>query len=171
MNATYPLPNCAYKAWTNLDRETATNWQLAMVEAVRNAIHVNKLFYAGEVYDHVLAIFRAGGWINEEDLSRGIKRVERGDFGMEVYYARQTMERWDEEDSVVSLKGHFLAGNVFKAIRMNGTRYSTAEVLEASDPFNIKVKLTKRGSRNRWHATINAHCLKAIVDQSKLNAS
>lgn len=66
---------------------TPTERQLTVIAAVQSALDT-KLFYTVDVVAHCKAYL----CVTEEQAAVGIERVENGDLGMDLYYARRYLE-------------------------------------------------------------------------------
>lgn len=88
MNATaYTLPESTYKDWTRNEHPdfVPTDRQKLVMDVVRQALDAG-LYYSSEVREFAKGILKP----TEQELARG-SGVEGGEFGMDVYYARQTL--------------------------------------------------------------------------------
>jgi len=93
MLGSYELPKNCFEDWrgaNGLDFKPTSRQQLVL-DATQKALDKG-LFYGVDVRAFVAQELE----VPEETLALGTKRVEGGNFGMDVYYARQSLEKRSE---------------------------------------------------------------------------
>ena len=103
--------------WHELEcgRATPDADEQRLIDAVAAAVD-SGLFYSDEVFTHVAAAL--GDWLppnagGPDDMTRSI-RTERGDNGMEVYYARRVLDRTRKLARDREIIDHLTIGQEFK---------------------------------------------------------
>lgn len=99
----YELPESTYDDWARNETRgfQPTERQKLVIDAVRSALDVGKLYYTKDVYAYCLNILLP----SVETLAKNAKSVEGGEFGMDLYYARQYLDaqkRFAMEDELNS---------------------------------------------------------------------
>jgi hypothetical protein len=142
----YPLSDDAYTTWVPIaagHREPVAHEQ-RLIDATQQALD-SGLFYSSEVKAFVKADF--GDYLRPEDAARNRSNVEGGDFGYEVYYARQVIDaraaakRLADAEAALNLKpGTVLGSLVFSDYKLN-----TKCVVESVENSVVEIK-GKRGA-------------------------
>ncbi len=153
----YPFTtsNDAADKWEPVEAERAEpdGHMQRLMDAVAEAID-GGLFYTSDVFD---AVAKSLGDYFEYPNDPEIRRVEGGVRGMEVYYARGALNARRERAANREAVKLFAVGQKLKELRFGVSRYSTGEVVGVfRESGEVKLHLTKRGSRNRWEITVGA---------------
>jgi hypothetical protein len=134
-------------------RVEPTEEQARLIAAVETALGEG-LFYSNEVKARVKDLVP----FSDAALNSRTRNVEGGDAGYEIYLAREVVERRKEEAAIAEAakRVQFKEGDKIKNLRIGGDRFSTATVTKVTDGGHYELSLVKRGTKNRWKATLNA---------------
>jgi hypothetical protein len=134
-----------------------------IIEEVARALD-DGLYYNKDVFERVTSRLH----FTDELLKSGLDRVERGNVGMEIYYARHALqcERSRIADREAFERRAFKIGDTFKQIRLNSQKFSTATLTEVQGPHSIALHLKKRGTHNYWTCSVPARVLDTSITES-----
>lgn len=132
-------------------RREPAPWDHALRRVVEMALD-NGLFYNADVFEFVLKHIP----VTESDLLIEKSRVERGSFGMEVYYCRKASETAREKAARIEAAKGFSLGQVIKAVLVGGHRLSTVTLTSISADGFLAFAAKKRGSPREWNGTCSA---------------
>lgn len=147
--------NNPFRLYAMADVHFVPNWeQKMMIDAVEKAL-LDSVFYTSDMYQRVTA--ELAPYLTPELLKQGAERVENGDFGMDIYYARKAVEellaRNANTEALLKLvvSGLLIAGKKIKNFNYGSKRFSTITVNELDMSNGIVSFIgTVRGSSKRW---------------------
>lgn len=159
-----PSQNEGYKEWRRnecADFQPSPRQQIIM-DAVRQALSEG-LYYTNDVRPRVAQILGVTGDV----LSRGALRVEGGDFGMDVYYARQALEAQQRHTAIAksAAEMRLKVGDVIGATMFNDYKLNhKTEVIEVAAANEYRLK-ARRGAATVTF-TANAHSLRIGIERA-----
>lgn len=159
-----PSQNEGYKEWRRnecADFQPSPRQQIIM-DAVRQALSEG-LYYTNDVRPRVAQILGVTGDV----LSRGALRVEGGDFGMDVYYARQALDAQQRHTAIAksAAEMRLKVGDVIGATMFNDYKLNhKTEVIEVAAANEYRLK-ARRGAATVTF-TANAHSLRIGIQRA-----
>jgi len=144
MKQQYHLPANVYNDWNACEFRvfTLTDRQLLVVNAVREAVDVKGLFYSSEVFDFCIERLKP----SDADKLKGLGKVERGEVGMDLYYARKYLDaqkRFQNEDEAHALLRPYV-GMKLGSLVFQDFKLTTSWVVKAVDGPRVTL-IGKRG--------------------------
>lgn len=164
MTLQYHLPEDTYHDWNSCEFRNyqVTPRQALVVEAVKQAVQVQGLFYSSDVYDFCIKLLKP----NDGDRKAGLGYVERGHVGMDLYYARKYLDaqaRFQKEDEAwARLKpqvGMKLGTLVFQDLKV-----STSWVITAITDSSLS--MAGKSGRNGVSCTCSALSVRYCMDRA-----
>lgn len=159
-----PTQNEGYNEWRRnecADFQPSARQQIVM-DAVRQALSEG-LYYTNDVRPRVAQILGVTG----DDLSRGALRVEGGDFGMDVYYARQALEAQQRHTAIAksAAEMRLKVGDVIGATMFNDFKLNhKTEVIDVAAANEYRLK-ARRGAATVTF-TANAQSLRIAIERA-----
>jgi len=169
----YVFAKDEHKRWhqRDADRNIVLDPQMRrVVAAVREARKTK--FYTQEIYDTVLE--STGDFFRPEDRTLGLQRVERGEVGMAIYYARDVVDEQDKNAAIDAARSELALqpGLLIGTVMFNDFKVVNRAAIKAIDGRVVTVE-AKRG-RNIIHFTTDALAIKnaiaRAVEQGKRKA-
>lgn len=146
-----PTQSEGYKEWRRnecADFQQSGRQQIVM-DAVRQALSEG-LYYTNDVRPRVAQILGVTG----DELSRGALRVEGGDFGMDVYYARQALEAQQRHTAIAksAAEMRLKVGDVIGATMFNDFQ---VEPQDGSDRGRGRQRIPAEGTPRRGDGDVH----------------
>ena len=161
----YALPVNVFDDWRGAEglAFVPSDRQRIVLQAVERALSEG-LFYSTEIRARCAELLQP----SEADKARGAKRIEGGDFGMDVYYARGSLEakkrHQQQAETLRALRPN--VGDFYGVLVFNDYKVSRAcKVEEVSDEGEIVLSLC-RGSRPGWRVTVSAVQIAYAMDRA-----
>jgi hypothetical protein len=158
----WPFTDDPYVRWTPVvRRQQQPNADMQqLIDATQAAVD-DGLKYADEVYASVVA--RMAARLTPELLARGATRVERGNFGMEIYYARKYLDALQLEqrladafEQLAAQPGMHLGPLIF----LDQKQTSACYVVRVDDHSGL---ITVRGKRGRHEVQVESTALQILA--------
>ncbi|AOU98254.1 hypothetical protein BI364_10040 [Acidihalobacter yilgarnensis] len=158
----YPFPentNQASMIWNDIqnERRESEPERLILMAVITEALDEG-LFYTTDVFSYVeKRMGETFAYPNDPEL----KSVENGIRGMEVYYARRCVEQWraDTRNEVAAATLNVRVGQKYRNLQLGSQRFSSGVITARFPKGQVKLLLTKRGSKHRYEATVGAASL------------
>lgn len=155
--APYPLSSSSHEAgnrWRPVQAliEPPAPYMQELMDTVKKHRDAG-LFYTDEVLAAVIKDYR--GRLTDEEIRRGRDRVEGGVFGMEVYYARGTIDAQHQRQLVLQAEATLnpTPGMVLGSLIFNDYKLSTGCKIESISGRDIKIS----GKRGRYTVTFTTN--------------
>lgn len=147
--------------------------QTLLMNAVGKALDA-ELTYTSDVFAFVVK--ELGDLLSNEVLSAGKDRsisTENGDFGMDIYYCRQTIETLLKRQANKAAMAHWnlVPGNKIKSFNYGTHKFATMTLLDTDDAEGTYTfECTKRGTKSRWTLSLPANeaCFAAHMKKTEL---
>lgn len=142
----YTLPADTYKDWHACEsRAFVPNARQSIVMAAVSAALASGLYYTANVRKHCMATLAPSA----DDVARGLNRVEGGEFGMDCYYARKTLDAQKKHaaEDAASASLALSVGDVIGSLVFNDYKLVRAAVVSAVSADGLTVTIdAKRGA-------------------------
>lgn len=162
---TYVPPADVYKDWTGCKRYDykPSERQMPVIHAVQLALH-EKLFYTKDVLAYVIKTLA----ISDEVCAVGKGKVEGGNVGMDVYYARDFVEAsaTHKAELAACARMGLAVGKKLGALVLSDHKRNTGMTITAA--LEDKVTFTVEGKRgaNVVRTTLSALAIMRAIDRA-----
>lgn len=154
----YPFRRDQHQNWGDIKngRVQPTPAQAAVIAAVERGLDKG-IFYQAHLYDHVISELK-GSLVTEQDLDRQpATKVERGMFGMEIYYARGVVEARREAAENLAALATIKVGDQIKNRSVGGMKLSTLTAASLDqENGRVNFSATRRGLKGLWEGSMEA---------------
>ena len=144
-NMEYKLPSDSYKDWARNEARdfVPTDRQRLVIESVRRATVDESLFYTKDVYAFCVKELNP----STEILCVNAEKVEGGEFGMDLYYARRYLDAQKHFAAVDAAHARLKpqAGMVLGTLVLQDFKRNTGAKIVAVEGYEFRVQM-KRGA-------------------------